>query len=203
MSESVWIGHDYPQFAGGERATYWLNGQVPSIYSHAPRRHSDGALVYSIRNFPYPWPQVPLHHLLANADPRSPEALRTGKSVDQYMRYIVEHQGPSGWLGPLANGGVGLFWARYYLLYAFANRAEATNNSTLREESISVMLRHVHASARLMSVPDKQGKTWFDRDGGWGTWRMHGERFSLSVSLAADNWCVAIATQTISTCSSG
>jgi hypothetical protein len=41
---------------------------------------------------------------------------------------------------------------------AVANRAEATNNSTLREESIAVMLGHVHASARLMSVPD-QGST--------------------------------------------
>ena len=47
----------------------------------------------------------------------------------------------------------------------------------------------------------------FDRDGGWGTWRMHGAYFSLSlslsVSLAADNWRVAIAAQTTSTCSSG
>eukprot|EP01052_Picozoa_sp_SAG31_P065444 SAG31_NODE_24274_length_485_cov_0.930052_1_plen_111_part_10 len=29
VSESVWIGHRYATFAGGERATYWLNGQVP------------------------------------------------------------------------------------------------------------------------------------------------------------------------------
>ena len=39
VSESVWIGRNYTQSAGGERATYWLNGQLP------------------------------LSHLLANADP--------------------------------------------------------------------------------------------------------------------------------------
>lgn len=138
VSESVWIGHRYQQFAGGERATYWLNGQVP------------------------------LHHLLSNANSQSPEALRTGASVNKYMGYIVDHQDAGGWLGPGANSsGHGLFWARYYLLYAFANRAEATLNATLRTESINVMLRHVHATARMMTASG-----WYTKDGGWGTWRM-------------------------------
>jgi hypothetical protein len=141
VSESVWIGHRYATFAGGERATYWLNGQVP------------------------------LHHLLANADPTSPEALRTGASVRKYMSYIVAHQDPSGWLGPGANSSKSapLLWARYYLLYAFAHRAEATHNLTLRNESIGVMLRHVHASARTMVASG-----FYDApDGGWSMWRMH------------------------------
>lgn len=90
---------------------------------------------------------MPLHHLLANANPASAEAKRTGNSVARYIDYIVEHQDKSGWLGPGANTtGAGLFWARYYLLYVFAMRAESTTNSTLRAESIEVMLRHVHAS---------------------------------------------------------
>ena len=77
VAESVWIGHKYPTFAGGERATYWLNGQLP------------------------------LHHLLANADPNSPEATRTGEGVERYMDYILSHQDPSGWLGPGANTSSG------------------------------------------------------------------------------------------------
>ncbi len=151
VSESVWIGHNYAEFAGGERATYWLNGQVP------------------------------LHHLLKNADPASPEARRTGASVDKYMDYIVQHQDPGGWLGPGANStGKGLFWARYYLLYAFANRADSTTNATLRQKSIEVMLKHVHASARMMSASN-----WFQKDGGWGTWRMH--EYLLVLQWLIDN----------------
>eukprot|EP01052_Picozoa_sp_SAG31_P000963 SAG31_NODE_30_length_32545_cov_9.378999_26_plen_159_part_00 len=111
---------------------------------------------------------MPLHHLLSNANPQSPEALRTGASVNKYMGYIVDHQDAGGWLGPGANSsGHGLFWARYYLLYAFANRAEATPNATLRTESINVMLGHVHATARMMAASG-----WYGKDGGWGTWRM-------------------------------
>ena len=106
VSESVWIGHSYPTFAGGERATYWLNGQLP------------------------------LHHLLANADPASAEARRTGEGVDKYMDYIIAHQDQGGWLGPGANDTSGaLLWARYYLLYTFALRAEGTTNATQRAEN--------------------------------------------------------------------
>lgn len=138
VAESVWIGHKYPTFAGGERATYWLNGQLP------------------------------LHHLLANADPSSPEVARTGAGVERYMDYIIAHQDPSGWLGPGANtSGGGLLWARYYLLYTLALRAESTSNSTRRAESIDVMMRHVRASAKMMTASD-----WYHQDSGWGTWRV-------------------------------
>ena len=139
VSESVWIGHTYPTFAGGERATYWLNGQLP------------------------------LHHLLANADPTSVEARRTGEGVERYMDYIISHQDASGWLGPGANDtSGGLLWARFYLLYTLALRAESSDNATRRAESIGVMTRHVHASAHMMDAAH-----WYDRGNGWGTWRVH------------------------------
>lgn len=141
VSESVWIGGNYQQSAGGERATYWLNGHVP------------------------------LHHLLANVDNTSSEAIRTGASVSKYVDYIVTHQDASGWLGLGANDTSGqLYWARYYLLFALALRAEASPLLE-KEKLVQVMLRHVHASATKM-----EAEGWYDKKGGgWGTYRVHGK----------------------------
>ena len=61
----------------------------------------------------------------------------------------------------------GLLWARFYLLYTFALRAESTTNATRRTESIDVMMRHVHASATMMSAG-----SWYEKGNGWGVWRV-------------------------------
>ena len=118
--------------------------------------------------------QLPLHHLLANADPTSAEAKRTGAGVSRYIDYILAHQQPDGWLGTNATDPIShappldvRLWARYYLLYTLALRAESTTNATLRAQSIDAMLRHTHAAATRMGT-----QNWYNSGNAWGTFRV-------------------------------
>jgi hypothetical protein len=167
--------------AGGERATYWLNGQGP------------------------------LHHLLQNAEPGSALANATGAAAARYIDRILATQGQDGWLGPgigvdyqhghlhpvvtaedrhtyervsrggelpeddplraLADGKTDIsdtYWARYYLLMTLANEYEATTNETVRTTMLSAMMRHVRASAAKMAA-----EGFYGANGGWSVYRVH------------------------------
>ena len=84
MAQSLWIGGHTAavEVGGGERVPYWLNGMVP------------------------------LHTLLANADPTgaAPETAATGASTARYIDHILSQQDPAtGWLGPNVTVG-DVFW---------------------------------------------------------------------------------------------
>ena len=72
--DSVWIGgsHDHSG-AGHERGPYWLNGVVPLAA-----------------------------HLNATNDTAANGALSVDlqAQADKWIRYILDHQRPDGWLGP-------------------------------------------------------------------------------------------------------
>ena len=143
VSEGLWTSQGQLSGDWTERPMYWLNGQVP------------------------------LHHLLANADANSTEAARTGASVRRFLSFILSQQNQStGWLGPSWDNPSGKhYWSRFYMLFALAMQAEAAAPAE-RAQITAAMLRHVNATAAKMA---REG--WIGRATKlgplWAPWRIH------------------------------
>jgi hypothetical protein len=132
VSKSMWMPNGngtVPGLRSGpstERVPYWLNGMVP------------------------------LHTLLNNAAPNSPEALSTGTSTKRFISHILASQDPvTGWLGPNETQPekYDIFWPRYYMLHALRLAAESADpDSNEHGMLVQAVVKHVHASSVKMAA---------------------------------------------------